>query len=884
MSLTMHVVSHTHWDREWYRPFQVFRSRLVDVVDAVLDQLQSDPEYQFFHLDGQTIVLEDYLEIRPEKESALRQRIQEGRLLVGPWYTQPDEFLVSGEAMIRNLMLGRRQAQSYGACMDLGYLPDSFGHASQMPQIFAGFGFPAAILFRGVTSDQVKSAFQWRGADGARLLTVKLPDDDAYSNYLYRLLPTLSDEGKPIDETRLDTELARLRADCEATAVCDQYLWMDGVDHIYPNPKTPAIIRRAGEQMPDATVIHSTLPAFVDALIAARPDLAELAGELRRANRAWTLQAVLANVASSHVRIKQANFRAETALERVIEPMCAAAWLLGEAYPATYLAQAWKYLLQNHAHDSICGCSVDQVHRDMHYRFDQIDLIAGVVRDRALAQLARKVDTSFAGDDPVAVVYNPSSAARAGTVTLDVPVPPQADGAFAPHIELRDAAGQLVPHQTLDVRDTAGLSQPRYDIPRMRRRRVFSVALNANLPPYSLTAYRVTPVTKPNRPVGSLFTGPATMENEHLGVEVEADGTITLLHKPTGRTFTGLMMLEDRGDGGEGWNWVPPAFDQTFLSPSSPVEVSRLADGGLFASLRVKLRFRVPAGFVGPAHEHDPARMRRSTEMVEVPVEATLSLGQQSEQLNLDLVVHNTARNHRLRVLFPTDIAAEVCHAGGAFDVVERAIQQPDSHDWREPQLGTYPHHSFVCVGDDEGGLAVLTAGTPEYEVMDEPGRTIAITLLRAFGRGAGQPHEYIDSQELGERRFRMALRPFAGTWQSAGIVRAARAFAAPPLVLDDVAHPGALKSGKPLFVIDGDGFDVTAIKRCEERDSLLVRVVNLRDEDRVAGIDLPVPVRTAYRLNLNEDRVEPLAIQGERVSVRARPREIVTIELTTGK
>lgn len=880
MSPTMHVVSHTHWDREWYCPFQVFRARLVDVVDAMLDLLQSDPDYRFFHLDGQTIVLEDYLEIRPEREPELRRLIHEGRVLVGPWYTQPDEFLVSGEAIVRNLMLGRRQAQAFGGCMELGYLPDAFGHAGQMPQIFAGFGFPAAIVFRGITSDQVKSAFLWRGADGTPLLAVKLPDDIAYSNYLYCLLGTLSDEGRPIDDARLEKELAHLRAECEAQAVGDQHLWMDGVDHIYANPKTPEILRRARRMMPDATILHTTLPAYIEALAAAQPALQEVAGELRRANRAWRVQALLANVASSHIRVKQANFRAQTALERVIEPLCAAAWMMGEPYPATYLALAWKYLLQNHAHDSICGCSVDQVHRDMHGRFDQIEQIAGVLRERALAQLAARVDTSFAGQHPVALLCNTLPWARSETLVVDVPVPPLPDGAFPQEIELRDAAGARIPHQTLSVRDTARLRQPRYDIPRMRQRRVFTLALDIDLPAYSLTALTVAPTDKPNRPVASLFTGPAALENEHLRVTAQPDGTLALLHKSTGRLFTGLLTFEDRGDGGEGWNWIPPLADQAFLSPGSPVEVARVADGDLFAALRVALRFSVPAGFEGAAHEHDPARMRRSAQRVALPIEATVSLGRRSAQLDIDLTVHNVARNHRLRVLFPTDIAAEVCHADGTFEVVERPIRQIDSHDWREPQLGTYPHHGFVCVGDQTGGLAVLTAGTPEYEVMDEPRRALAITLLRAFGRGPGEPHEYIDSQELGERRYRLALRPFAGGWEQAGLVAAARRFAAPPLVTDDVAHAGAWRSGRPWLVVEGEGLDVTAVKKCEARDSVLARVVNMGSRQSVACIGLPIPVSEAHLLNLNEDRIAPLSVADGSVSVLVRPRQIVTVEL----
>ncbi len=477
----MHVVSHTHWDREWYRPFQVFRARLVACVDAMLDLLDRDPRFRCFHLDGQTIVLEDYLEIRPEREQRLKALIAEGRVLVGPWYTQPDEFLVSGEAMVRNLLLGTRMARDFGGCMDLGYLPDSFGHASQMPQIFAGFGFPAALLFRGVTADQVRAAFIWRGADGTALVTIKMPDDDAYSNYLYRLKGTLSDPG-PIDETRLAGELARLRADCEAAAVCDQHLWMDGVDHIFPNPKTPDIIEFANRLMPDANVAHSTLPEYAQALIGARPHLNELRGELRRANRAWHLQALLANVASSHVRIKQANVRAQAALERVVEPLCSVAWLIGQPYPAGFLALAWKLLLQNHAHDSICGCSVDQVHREMHHRFGQVMQITGVVQDQALGSLAAQVDTSFAGDGHALLLFNPLPQPRHGTLVCEVPVPVSGRGDAPLDIAVHDRMGQPVAHQLLAVADSARLSQQSYDIPYPVRRRTFTLALDVDLP------------------------------------------------------------------------------------------------------------------------------------------------------------------------------------------------------------------------------------------------------------------------------------------------------------------------------------------------------------------------------------------------------------------
>jgi alpha-mannosidase len=797
-------------------------------------------------------------------------------LLVGPWYTQPDEFLVSGEAMVRNLLLGRRMAHNFGACMDLGYLPDSFGHAGQMPQIFAGFGFPAAIVFRGITADQARSAFIWRGSDGTALLTLKLPDDDAYSNYLYRLRVTLSDPA-PINQAWLDAGLACLRSDCESQAVCDQFLWMDGVDHIFPNPKTPDIIDYANQTLKDAQIVHSTLPAYVDALKAAAPQLDEQRGELRHANRAWTLQAVLANVASSHLEVKQANVKAQTALERVVEPLCSLAWLYGAEYPRRYLESAWKLLLQNHCHDSICGCSVDQVHRDMRYRYDQIMLIAGVLQARAQEYLAAQVDTSFASvDECVLLAFNPLPWARQDIMMVDVEMPAATQG----DVCVYNRAGEHVPAQVLGIREVSPLRQPRYDIPTPDHKRIYHLALPVQLAPYAFAAFRVVASSTPQRPQGTLFTATNTLENKWVRVTVEADGSLTVHDKRSGRAYRGLLAFEDRGDGGEGWNWIPPTFDQTFGSAGAPVVISRVQDGPLVGMLKIDVDLRVPEGFVGPAHEVDRARMQRSATLVDLPVEIMLSLNAYSPRIDLRVTMHNQARNHRLRMLFPTDINANVCHADGAFDVVERNIAQVDSHDWREPQLGTYPHQSFVAVKDAQGGLAVLTAGTHEYEVIDEPRRTIAITLLRAFGRGAGEPHEYIDSQMLGTHTLDLALLSFTAEDGLTSVMRAAREFTVPLPAMTTQGHAGVIALDQPLFAVEGQGVDVTAVKLCEERATLLLRMVNLSDEEQNVVVSSHVACTEVYRLTLAEERQERLPRTSEGgVALHLMPRQIATVE-----
>src|SRR5512140_1842314 len=165
MKPVYHIVSHSHWDREWYKSFEQFRSMLVNMVDDLLDLLARDPAYVCFTLDAQTIVLDDYLAVRPEREPELRRLVREGRLMIGPWYVLPDEFLVSAEATVRNLLTGARRSRDFGAEMKVGYIP-------MMPAILSGFGIDTALLYRGFGGEpeQNSSEYWWTGPDGTRCL------------------------------------------------------------------------------------------------------------------------------------------------------------------------------------------------------------------------------------------------------------------------------------------------------------------------------------------------------------------------------------------------------------------------------------------------------------------------------------------------------------------------------------------------------------------------------------------------------------------------------------------------------------------------------------------------------------------------------------------
>ena len=434
---TLHLVSHTHWDREWYLTFQQFRFKLLHLIDHLLDLLDSDPTFQHFTLDGQTILLDDYLEIRPERLEALRRRIASGRILIGPWYVLADEFLVSGEAHIRNLLEGQRTARRLGGdqalpLMQVGYLPDTFGHIGQMPQILRGFGLQSAAAMRGIPDAPCE--FWWQAADGSRVLMANLRE--GYSNAAG--LPT---HNPPY----FAQETVRTRQALAPHAAGAHLLLMHGSDHLEPPADTSAAVAYANQNMPGDRLLHSTLPAYFAAL--QQEDLAQIptiAGELRSPQRHPLLPGVL----SMRTEIKQRNQACETLLERWAEPFSLWAELLNPTEAAhsrqPLVQHAWRLLMQCHPHDSICATSIDQVHAEMRPRFEQVEQIGEEVTRDSLEALAAAVDTRPADGAAgrAVVVFNPTSQARSEPVSFEYELGPNEN-----EVEIFDDAGRRLPHQ-----------------------------------------------------------------------------------------------------------------------------------------------------------------------------------------------------------------------------------------------------------------------------------------------------------------------------------------------------------------------------------------------------------------------------------------------------
>ncbi len=435
----VHIVSHTHWDREWYRTFQEFRLKLVKLVDGLLDLLERDNHFKYFLLDGQTIVLDDYLAIRPEKESEIRELVKKGRLIIGPWHILPDMFLVGPESHIRNLLQGDQTARNFGQKMMIGYIPDPFGYPGQVPQILQGFNITTACLWRGL--DEQPLEFLWQSPDGSQVLMAYLRE--SYSNGASLPADDLQGFSKGV------TDAVNLLAPYSDT---QEILIMYGTDHMEPPKNTSAAISRADKHLKDMHVFHSTLPQYISAVQNSikknKVNLPVVEGELRACKRMH----LLPGVSSTRMWIKQRNAACENLLTRWAEPFSVFEEYINGKNQGKYLQNkseiiqnTWRLLMENHPHDSICGCSIDQVHDEMKVRFDQVDQMGEEIIGQSLISLAETINTQ--SPDPrsagAIVVFNPSSQKRTNLISATLKLPPHLSD-----FDIVDGSGNSLPYQT----------------------------------------------------------------------------------------------------------------------------------------------------------------------------------------------------------------------------------------------------------------------------------------------------------------------------------------------------------------------------------------------------------------------------------------------------
>jgi len=921
---TIHVVSNSHWDREWAYPFEETRLLLLDFMDNLLDLLDKDSDFHSFTMDSQTMCVVDYLEVRPEERERIEKHVKSGRLIVGPWYSLPEEYLVNAESLVRNLVVGHRVAASLGKVSKIGYTPFGYGQTSQMPQIYQGFDIDTIIFYRGINTP--KSEYILEGPDGSRLLGMRFGCMSRFSYYIYvyRVLRYGSDDvfkrydwdrgalpfrlasernprghyyildkhKKQWNDGPIAEQLQKLVRDESEHFSTSHICCMQGFDSSDPDPEETRIMKLCQELLPDHTIKFSNLEEYMNAMRKEVKNPTVLTGESRDPGSTGKWTHLFGDVISARIRLKRANNKAEVLLQRSAEPWSAVGMMLGDRYEKTTLDRAWRLLLDNHPHDTITGAGIDQMEKDSLFRFYQIAIISEGLARRGMQSVQARIDNSdLSPRDSVLTVFNSCPFPRRGVVSAYIDLPQNMEyDAFSVQTpdgkeKRRVQTKERFPMGVL-VRNLQDISVE------LRADRVLCHIDVGDVPAFGYKTYHLVREKDFAHVPGTLAPEARVLENEHLRAVFNSDGTIDLTHKESGRTYAGLHYVEDTGETGHSWIHMEPESNETITSHGFPCAITLEEAGPLLARMRVDYHMQIPVDVEDTPgidfREGNLNNTRRTAEHREVVVTSRFTLRAGARRLDVTTSLDNTCRHHRMRVVFPTRLDCDRTDAEASFDVISRDIHVKPGNAYYGRPNPQYPMHRFVDMTDGKNGFAILNnCGLREYEAMDTRERPLAITLFRAytyrnspvFGRWETYPEMEL-AQCLGPHEWSYAIYPHKGDWTS-GVYAEAEDFNLPLEPAQAGPHEGTLPKSMSFLELQGANLQLTAFKRAEDhKGNYIVRIFNPTAKAAKGKLVLSKPVKKAWLTNMNEDRREKVEPKGNSIPLSLGKKKVVTVEI----
>lgn len=847
MKKKVYIISHSHWDREWYMAYEQHHMRLIELIDDLLELFEVDPSFNSFHLDGQTIILDDYLQVRPEKRQAIQQAINEGKLRIGPFYILQDDFLISSESNVRNMLIGMEESRKWGTPVMLGYFPDTFGNMGQTPQLMKQAGISAAAFGRGVKpigfDNQVLEAENYSSQYSE--MWWKGPDQTAIFGLLFANWYSNGNE-IPVEKEAALAFWKQKLADAEQYASTNHLLMMNGVDHQPVQKDISKAIHLANELFPDYEFIHSNFTDYLEAVQKDVPeDLGSVEGELTsQETDGWY---TLANTASARVYLKQWNTKVQRQLENITEPLATIAYEVSGNYPHDQLDYAWKTLMQNHPHDSICGCSVDSVHREMIPRFEKADEVGKYLAQDSLEQLTAAIDTTgFPKDSFPFVIVNTAGMDKTGEAEITIELERKRFAEGIPEQLYQEL--ENLPKRKYHVETKSGATIPAilseetvqfgYDLPKDRFRVPYMVKMIKvtlpleNMPAFSWETFAlVEGEAKAEEKETMIHQSGRIIENGPLHLTIEKNGTITMEDCKNKRKLNNLHIFEDIGDIGNEYIFKQPFYDQPILSSNKEnSEVKVLVDTPEIAKISILQEMEIPVSADERLEKEQQMvvefryrKAERSKEKRILQIKTIMTIRKDSKKIDFETTLDNQMKDHRLRVLFPTKLHVEHHEADSIFEVVKRPNHV--SKSWENP---TNPQHqqAFVNIHDEEYGVTVGNFGLNEYEVTEDG--QIAVTLLRSVGElGDWGYFPTPEAQCLGEHRFNYSIE-LHGPEEKFSTYLHAYAAQIPFSTQQIKHHEGTLISKQQYLTIKSETFAITALKRSKFSDKVIVRGFNM--------------------------------------------------------
>lgn len=870
----VYIISHSHWDREWYLPYEKHHMRLVELIDDLLSLFEKDPKFNSFHLDGQTVILDDYLQVRPERKELLEKYIREGKLRIGPFYILQDDFLISSESNTRNMLIGIEESKKWGGIVKLGYFPDTFGNMGQTPQMMRQVGLDVAAFGRGVkptgfnnivvNDDNFASQFSemwWKGPDNSEILGILFAN--WYSNG--NEIPVDREEAKKFWDKKIN--------EASKYASTNHLLMMNGCDHQPVQKDITKEIRVARELYPDIEFIHSNFDDYIEAV---KNDLLEnlstINGEITsQETEGWY---TLANTASARIYLKQMNTDVARQLENITEPLATMAYESTDQYPHNQLRYAWKTYMQNHPHDSIYGCSIDEVHHEMVTRFRKAKHTGEYLADESAKVLLKKINTNeFPEDSKPFVIFNTAGSTKTGIVETKIEWkrlpfslggPPKLYKELkeerVPNFKVIDKHGSIVKAEIVKVEVDFG-----YDLPKDRFREPFMARyvtvrlLVEDMPALSWDTFALV---EDNSNITLSKTmikeNGKVIENENIKVVIEDNGQLNITDKLRDKTYNEFLTFEDVGDVGNEYIFKQPINDKKILSSEFKAKVEVLTDNELYAEVLITQDMIIPIAAderleeeCRAVYEFRQRKAERSKETTELNLKTKILLEKGSRQVKFETTFENKMKNHRLRVLFPTGIITDTHEAESIYEVVKRPNKVTPV--WTNPSNPQH-QHSFVNINDKKYGVTVANYGLNEYEILKENG-TIAITILRAVGElGDWGYFATPEAQCQGEQKVKYAVS-FHGEDDKLRTYHDSINFQIPFSSYQTDVHEGKWESKKSFVNIKCEGFILTALKCKEYSNEIILRGYNATSD--TMPINIKIDGYKSKLCNLIEEKQE---------------------------
>lgn len=897
MKKTAHIISHTHWDREWYLPYETHHMMLIKTMDTLLDTFEKDPNFKYYHLDGQTVLLEDYLEVRPDKKELLEKVIKEGRLNIGPWYVLQDEFLTSSEANIRNLQYGHKDSKKYGVepCK-VGYFPDSFGNMGQAPQILKQAGIDAAAFGRGVkptgfnnevsADDKFESPYSemyWESPDGSKVLGILFAN--WYCNGME--VPVDGKEAKEYWEKRIE--------DASKFASCNHLLFMNGCDHQPIQTDLSQAINFANNLYNDIEFVHSNFEDYIKDLKENMPkDLQVIKGELRsQQTDGWY---TLVNTASARVYLKQWNNLCQTLFEKVAEPIATMASHYGYKYPHHLFEYGWKSLMKNHPHDSICGCSVDEVHREMVARFDKAKDVAKFIINESLEYIKDNINTevfSKLGDNTYPfIVVNTSGYDRFSVTTIEMDIcrkyfregtpnliAKELKKVEIPKFKVVDVNGNKIDANIVDMGIRFG-----YDLPDDKFRQPYYARyvkvelLTKNIKSFGWDTYALVEDNDSTIENKTIVVNNNILENENLRVEIKENGSVELLDKNTNKVFKDLCIYENSGDIGNEYIYMKPVGEAPITTKDIKADIKVKENLSYKGVIEITHKLNIPKSAnellleeIEEVLEFKHRKSQRVDETVELEIKTTLTLEKNDKGLKIKSSLNNVANDHRMRMLFATDIESGVHYADSIFELAKR--NNIVDGCWKNPSNCQH-QQAFVNIHNKDYGLTVANKGLNEYELLNDGRNTIAVTLLRCVRElGDWGVFETPDAQCIGYYEAELKIIPHGRNMYDS--VKEAHMYQIPVITKQVDIKNGKINYENGLMNFDGYGIIWSTLKMGNDFNTIF-RVYNVSDKDTSLEISKCDFGKEIYISNILEEEIKSV-IDGK---VNLRKSEISTISI----